>query len=131
MAIDRKGNRLFIGCSNEKMAVVDTLSGKVVATIPIGEGVDGNAFDPGTNLAFSSNGSGSLTVVRAEGADKYSVAGNIPTQRGARTMALDAATHRVFVVTADFGPPPSPTAAEPHPRPSRVPDSFTILVVDR
>ena len=131
MAIDRKGQRLFIGCGNEKMAVVDTASGKVVATPPIGEGVDANAFDPGTGLAFSSNGSGTLTVVRAEAPDKYTVAQNVPTQRGARTMALDEKTHRVFLVTADFGPAPAPTADQPRPRPPMVPDSFTILVVDR
>lgn len=131
MAIDREHKRLFIGCGNRMMAVVDTASGKVVTTVPIGQGVDANAFDPSTSLAFSSNGEGTLTVVRRDSADGFTVVDNVPTQRGARTMALDEKTHRVFVATAEFGPPPSPTAEQPHPRPSLVPDTFTLLVVAR
>ena len=131
MAIDRKSHRLFIGCSNRKMAVVDAATGRVVTTLPIGDGVDANAFDPGTGLAFSSNGEGTLTVVSEESPDKFTVLENVATQRGARTMALDEKTHRIFLATADFGPPPPATAEQPHPRPSVIPDSFTILVLDR
>jgi DNA-binding beta-propeller fold protein YncE len=129
MAIDRQRGRLFIGCGNRLMAVVDVASGKVLATLPIGDGVDANGFDPSTGLAFSSNGDGTLTVVREEPGGRFTVAGNVATQRGARTMALDEKTHRVFLVTADFGPPPSPTADQPHPRPSRIPDTFRLLVL--
>jgi DNA-binding beta-propeller fold protein YncE len=130
MAIDREHKRLFVGCSNRMMAVVDAASGKVAATVPIGGGVDANAFDPGTGLAFSSNGEGTLTVAREESPGKFAAA-NVPTQRGARTMALDEKTHRVFLVTADFGPPPTPTADQPRPRPPMLPGTFTILVLGR
>ena len=128
MAIDRARNRLFVGCGNKMMAVVDAKTGKVAATIPIGGGVDANGFDPATGTAFSSNGEGSLTVAR-EGGDGKFVAENVATMRGARTMALDEKTHRVFLATAEFGPPPSPTPDQPRPRPSMIPGSFTLLVV--
>lgn len=128
MAMDRKHRRLFIGCHNQMMAVMDADSGRVLATPPIGRGVDANAFDPETGLAFSSNGDGTLTVVREESPDKFSVLENVATQRGARTMALDSKTHNVYLVTAEFGPPPAPTAENPHPRPSIVPGSFVVLV---
>jgi DNA-binding beta-propeller fold protein YncE len=131
LAIDRKHRRLFSGCDNKVMAVVDADSGKVLTTLPIGEGVDATAFDPETGLAFASCGEGVLTVVREESADKFSVAENVPTQRGARTMALDGKTHQSFVVTAKFGPPPAPTADQPHPRPAILPDSFVVLVVGK
>ena len=129
MAIDREHRRLFSGCHNKMMVVMDADSGKVVATPPIGEGVDANAFDPGTGFAFSSNGDGTLTVVHQDSPDKYTVVDNVQTQRGARTMALDPKTHNVYLVTAEFGPPPGPTADQPRPRPSIVPGSFTVLVV--
>jgi YVTN family beta-propeller protein len=131
LAIDRSRRRLFAGCHNKVMAVVDADSGKVVATVPIGQGVDANAFDPGTGLAFSSNGDGTLTVAKAAEGDKYEVVQSVETQRGARTMALDEKTHTIFLPTAKYGPPPSPTAEQPRPRPSIVPGSFVILVVQR
>jgi hypothetical protein len=111
------------------MAVVDANNGKVLATPPIGEGVDATAFDPETGLAFASCGEGLLTVVKEEG-HKY-VAENIPTKARARTMALDTKTHKVFVVTADFGTAPAPTADTPHPRPPMVPDTFVVLVLTK
>jgi DNA-binding beta-propeller fold protein YncE len=131
MAIDRTHKRLFIGCGNKLMAVVDATSGRVVATVPIGEGVDANGFDPGPALAYSSNGDGTLTVVHEDAPDRYTVVANVPTKARARTMAVDEKTHRVFLATAEFGPPPSPTADQPRPRPPMVPDTFTILVVGR
>jgi len=131
MAIDRAHHRLLVGCSNKLAAVVDTESGKVVTTVPIGDGVDANAFDPGTQLGFSSNGAGTLTVIKEETPDKFTVAENVPTRRGARTMALDEKTHNVYLATAKFGPPPAATAEQPRPRPSILPDSFVILVVSR
>jgi WD40 repeat protein len=130
MAIDRKHRRLLSGCDNKIAAVVDTESGKVVTTVPIGEGVDANAFDPGTGLGFSSNGrDATLTVIREETPDRFTVAENVPTRKGARTMALDEKTHTVYLVTAQFGPAPAPTAEQPRPRPTILPNTFTILVV--
>ena len=126
--MDRKNRRLFVGCGNKLMAVVDADSGRVLATIPIGSGVDATAFDPGTSLAFSSNGDGTLTVVREESPDKFTVVENVATQRGARTMALDEKTHNVYLVTAEFGPPREPTPDNPRGRPSMLPGSFVLLV---
>ncbi|HXM64901.1 MAG TPA: YncE family protein [Terriglobales bacterium] len=131
LSIDRKNRRLFVGCDNKMMAVVDADSGKVIATPAIGDGVDATAFDPGTGLAFASCGEGMLTVVREESPSKFSVAENVKTQEGARTLALDEKTHQVFVVTAKFGPPPAPTADQPHPRHSILPDTFVVLVLGK
>jgi DNA-binding beta-propeller fold protein YncE len=131
LAIDRKNRRLFAGCDNKMMAVVDADSGKVLATPAIGEGVDATAFDEGASLAFASCGEGVLTVVREESPSKFSVAENVKTQEGARTLALDEKTHEVFVVTAKFGPPPAATPENPHPRHSILPDTFVVLVVGK
>ena len=131
LAIDRKHRRLFSGCSNKLMAIVDADSGKLISTLPIGEGVDATAFDPDTGLAFASCGEGVLTVVHEDSPDKFSVAENVPTKRGARTMALDPVRQRIFLVTAEFGPPPAPTAGQTHPRPTILPDSFVVLVVGK
>ena len=112
------------------MTVVDADRGRVVATLPIGAGTDGAAFDAARGLAFASNGDGTLTVVRAEAPDRYRVVQTVATQRGARTLAVDPATHRVYTVTAEFGPAPAPTADTPHPRPPMVPDSFTLITIE-
>jgi DNA-binding beta-propeller fold protein YncE len=128
MAIDRQHDRIFVGCHNQMMIVMDTKSGKVVASPPIGRGVDANGFDPGDQLAFSSNGDGTLTVVHEDSPNKFTVVDNVATQMGARTMAVDLKTHNVFLVTAEFKPAPPATAQTPHPRPSMVPDTFTVLV---
>jgi YVTN family beta-propeller protein len=132
LAMDVAHRRLFAGCDNKMMAVVDADTGKVMATPPIGEGVDANAFDPGTGYAFSSNGrDATLTVVHEDLPGKFAVIDNVPTQRGARTMTLDPKTHEVFLVTADYGPPPAPTAENPRPRPPILPDTFVVLVFAR
>lgn len=131
LAIDKKKRRLFAGCGNKLMAVVDADSGKVLTTLPIGGGVDATAFDPETGLAFSSNGDGTLTVIREESPGKFSVLENVPTQRGARTMALDPKTHNVFLVTAQFGPAPAPTPDQPRPRMSILPNTFVVLVMGK
>ena len=132
LAMDIAHRRLFAGCDNKMMAVVNPDTGKVVATPPIGEGVDANAFDPGLSFAFSSNGgAGTLTVVHEDSPDKYTVVEDVATQRGARTMALDPKTHEVYLATAEFGPRASATAENPHPRPQILPNSFVILVLGR
>jgi DNA-binding beta-propeller fold protein YncE len=128
MAIDRAHGRLFAVCDGNVMAVVDTGSGKVVATPKIGDGPDAAAYDPEKQLALSSNGSGTVTVVKTEG-NKYVVVQSVETQRGARTMALDPRTHKLYLPTADFEAPPAATAQNPHPRPQMKPDTFRILVV--
>ncbi|HEV7859127.1 MAG TPA: hypothetical protein VGO91_10965 [Pyrinomonadaceae bacterium] len=131
MAMDRKHRRLFIVCSNKLMIVMNADNGKLVTSLPIGSGTDAAGFDPETGLAFSSNGEGTLTIVHEDSPEKFSVVENVATQKGARTMTLDPTTHRVFLVTAEFGPPPAPTADRPHPRPSIVPGSFVVLVVGK
>ena len=129
LAMDRKNRRLFVGCDNQVMAVVAADSGKVLARLPFGEGVDATWFDEPAGLAFASCGEGVLTVVREDSPDKFSVAETVKTQKGARTMALDGKTHKVYTVTAQFGPPPAATAAQPHPRPTILPDTFVVLVL--
>jgi len=129
LAIDVANQRLFAVCDNQKMAVVDTASGKVVTTVPIGDGPDAAYYDADTKLAFSSNGSGTLTVVKQEGADKYSVAQTVTTEKSARTMALDPKTKKIYLPAAQFGERPAPTADNPHPRPKMVPGTFHLVVV--
>jgi DNA-binding beta-propeller fold protein YncE len=132
LSMDRKNRRLFVGCDNKMMAVVNADTGKVLATPAIGGGVDATTFDEETGLAFAScGGDGVLTVVREESPEKFSVAENVPTQAGARTLALDSKTHNVYLVTAKFGPPPAATADNPHPRRSILPDSFVVLVAGK
>lgn len=128
LAIDTKNNRLFIASGNKKMIVMDSTNGKVVADLPSGSGTDGAEFDPGTGFAFSPNGEGTLTVIREDSKDKFSVVENVKTEPRARTMALDTSTHKVYLPTAKFGPAPAPTEAQPRPRPPMLPDSFVILV---
>jgi len=129
LAIDLEARRLFSVCSNNKMAVVNADSGQVIATVAIGDGPDAAAYDPGSKLVFSSNGSGTLTVVGQSSPDKYSVLENVSTERSARTMTLDTKTHKIYLSAAQLGATPEATADNPHPRPKIVPDSFHILVV--
>jgi len=131
LAIDRAHHRLFSGCRNQLMAISDATAGKLITTVPIGQGVDACRFDPGTQQAFASNGDGTLTVVHEAAPDTFTVVANVATKRGARTMELDLKTHRLFTATADFGPTPAPTADRPRPRPSLVPGTFALLVLDR
>lgn len=130
LAFDRERRRLFSVCGNRTMVVVNADEGQVVATVPIGSGVDGVVYDPGSRLIFTSNGEGTMTVVRQEAPDRYSVVQTVPTLRGARTLTLDPVTHRVYTVTAEFGPVPAPTAEQPRPRAPMIPGSFMLLVVE-
>ncbi len=131
LAIDRENRRLFSVCGNTMMAVVDADSGRVIATLPTGGGTDAAAFDAATKLAFSSNGEGTLTVIHEDSPEKFTMVGNVQTRRGARTMTLDDATHRLYLPTAQFGPPPPPTPERPRPRPSILPGTFEVLVLER
>ena len=125
LAIDEASNHLFSVCGNKKMVVVDTKTGNIVSTLTTGAGTDGAAFDSGIGDAFASNGSdGTLTVVRAANG-KYEVAGQVATARGARTVAVDPKSHKVFLPTAEFGPP-----AAGQTRPSVKPGTFMVLVFE-
>ena len=132
LAIDEKHHRLFAACANKIMAVVNTDDGRVVANVPAGAGADGAEFDSSSQIAFSPNGAdGTLTIIHEDSPNKFRVVQTLATQRGARTMTLDPKTHNVFLITAEFGPPPPPTAERPRPRPSIVPGSFTLLIVGK
>jgi DNA-binding beta-propeller fold protein YncE len=131
LAIDLAGQRLFAGCDNKVMAVVDANSGRTLRTAPIGEGVDATTYDPGPRLAFAScGGDAVLTAVGTSASGAPEVVQSIATQRGARTMALDEHSHRIFLVTASFGAPPPATPEHPHPRPAILPGTFRLLVVE-
>jgi DNA-binding beta-propeller fold protein YncE len=131
LAIDREHHRLFSVCGNKYMIVLDYDSGAVVAKLPIGLGTDGAGFDPETHLAFSSNGEGTLTVVRQEDGDTYTVIDNVKTQARSRTMSLNPKNHCVYLSAAEFDKAPEPTRENPRPRPAMVKDSFSILILGR
>jgi len=126
LAADWKSRRLFAGCDNKLMAVISADDGKVVATIPIGDGVDANAFDPELSLAFASTGDGNLTIAHEDGPDKYTTVATVPTKKSARTMGLDIKAHQIFLPAADFDPP-----APGERRGKMKPGSFVVLVVSR
>ena len=128
LAMDLAHRRLFSVCANKVMVVSEPDSGKVLASLPIGQGTDGAGFDAASGLAFSSNGDGTLTVVQ-EVSGQYQVVGNVSTQRGARTMTVDAKTHKIYLPAAQFGPVPVATTQERRPRPVPLPDSFMLVVV--
>ncbi|HEV2961463.1 MAG TPA: YncE family protein [Candidatus Angelobacter sp.] len=130
LSIDTKTRRLFSGCHNKLLAVVNADTGKVVTTLPIGEGVDATAFDPGTKLVFSSNGrDGTLTVIQEESADKFSVVQNAETQKNARTMAVNPNNHEVYLVTAEIEQ--SPGSAGQPPRRRMKGGSFAVLIMEK
>ncbi len=129
LAIDRKNHRLFSVCDGKVMAITDSQSGKHIASVTIGEHPDAAAYDQRRGLVYSSNGDGTLTVIHQDTADHYTVVQTLATQRGARTMALDPRSGKVYLVTADFAPAPAPTDAQPAPRPTPIPGSFVIMVV--
>jgi DNA-binding beta-propeller fold protein YncE len=129
LALDRVRARLYSVCDGKVMVVTNALTGAQVAKVPVGDGPDAVAYDDEAKRVFSSNGEGNLTVVDAKPGDKFRVVGTVPTQRGARTMAFDPVTRRVYVVTSAFGAAPPATAEHPHPRPQPVPGTFTVLVL--
>jgi DNA-binding beta-propeller fold protein YncE len=128
MAIDPAQRRLFVGCHNKLMVMMDSTNGKIVSTVPIGAGVDATAFDPSTRLVFSSNGEGNVTIAKEESPDKLSILQTLPTQRGARTMALDPTTHKIYLVTENFEPMPSPSPGAPRERPKIISGTMKLLV---
>jgi DNA-binding beta-propeller fold protein YncE len=131
MAIDTRHQRLFSGCRSGVMAISDYKNGTVVATVPIGRGVDGAGYDPVFRDAYASNVDGTLTVIHQDSPDSYRVLQTVQTAEGGRNMGLDPATHRIYVVSAKFGPVPADsTAANPRRRAPVVPGSFMVMVVE-
>ena len=128
IALDAAHHRVFSGCHNKMMVMLDTESGKVVTTVPIGAGVDGCAFDDATQLAFASCGDGTTTIAKEETPQKLTVVQTLKTERGARTMALDQHTHRIYLPTAQFQPPPSPSPGQSPARPTIVSNTLKLLV---
>lgn len=127
MAIDTIHHRLFSGCRSGVMAISDYEAGKVVATVPIGQGVDGAGYDPATQDAFASNADGTLTVVHQDSPDKYHVAQTLETPQGSRNMGLDPTNHHIFVVSAKFGPAPAGGRG----RAPVLPGTFNLMVIER
>jgi DNA-binding beta-propeller fold protein YncE len=103
MAMDRDNRRLFVGCRSKVMAVMNADTGKVITTLPIGDHVDATAFDPETKLIFNSNGEGTITVIRQDSPDTYSIVETVKTAPRAKTMAVDRRTHRLFLSTVENG----------------------------
>jgi DNA-binding beta-propeller fold protein YncE len=130
LAMDPGAHRLFPVCDGKKMGIVDASSGKTVATATIGDGPDAAGWSAAGKLAFASCGEGVLSVIDGASSD-FKTIETLPTQRGARTMAYDPVSDRVYLVTAEFGPRPAPTADNPRPRPAMIPGTFTVLVVGR
>jgi len=128
IALDAKHHRLFSGCHNKMMVMLDTETGKVVDTVPIGAGVDGCAFDHGTQLAFASCADGTTIIAREEAPDKLTILQTLNTERGARTVALDPKSHWIYLPSAQFQPPPSPSPGMSPGRPSVVPNTLKLLV---
>ena len=126
LSIDPVHHRLFIGCRNQRMLMLDAGTGRVIDSVPIGMGVDATAFDSGTQLAFSSNGEGTVTIAHEDTPQRLRVVQTLRTQAGARTMALDPDSHNIYLATADLESPAAGEAA--HSRPAIVPGSFRILV---
>jgi DNA-binding beta-propeller fold protein YncE len=131
LSIDTEHQRLFVGCRSGVLAIVNYTNGKVVATLPIGRGVDATRFDTETQLVFASCGDGTITVAHEDSPDKYTKVQTISAEQGSRTMALDQQNHNVYTVTSDFGPAPAPTKEEPDPRPTVIPSTFRLLIYGR
>lgn len=131
MAIDLAHHRLFLACGNEKLVMLDTTSGKVVASVPVGPGVDAASFDPGTQLAFvSAGGNGTVTIAHEDAPDQLTVVQTLTTERGARTMTLDPATHRIYLASAKFEAPSGQAPGGGRRRSPMVPGSFKVLVYE-
>jgi DNA-binding beta-propeller fold protein YncE len=128
LAIDVKNKKLFSVCSNKMMAVTDIATMKTIATPAIGSGADGAGFDAG--LAFSSNGDGTMTIVKSVNG-KYEAVDTVTTERGARTMTVDPTTHRIYMLAAEYGPAPAAKEGQKAPRPAVLPDSFHVIVIGK
>ena len=131
LALDDEHRRLFAACSNGLLAVVDADAGRVVATAPIGKDPDGAVFDAERQLAFTSNADGTVTIIREVTPETFEAVQTVTTGPGAKTIALDSLKHRVYLVTAQFGPTPAATAGAPSPRPQPLPDTVEVIALAR
>jgi YVTN family beta-propeller protein len=129
--LDVRHHRLFIGGRNKILAVIDTETGKMVQTVPIGSGVDTNIYEPETGLLFIAVREGLLHIFHEDSPDKFTLIETVKTEFGARNAALDFKTHKLFIDTSDFGPAPEPTAEQPHPQPTPISGTFRLLVYGR
>lgn len=130
LAYDPETDRLFSGCDGQLIVMAAT-DGQIIAHLPIGDHCDGVAFDPEQKRIFTSNGEGTITIIKEESADQFKVEGTVPTRPGARTIALDPITHDLYLSTSDLGETPAPTSENPHPRPALIPGTFKVLVVGK
>ena len=130
MAMDTQTRRLFVPTRDRNLLVLDADTGKIIANFPIGAGTDAVKFDPGLKLAFASGGDGTLTVIHEDSNDIFALMETVKTEPGARTMAVDPTTHRLFLPTGDYGPAPPATPENPHPRKPVIPGTFRVLVLE-
>ena len=130
LAIDNKTHRLFSGCANKMMVIMNSENGKVLANLPIGEGCDGVAFDPEKKCAYSTNGEGTMTIVKEENPNTFKILETISTQKGARTIGLNTTTHQIYTPTAEYEARPEPTKENPKPRSKIKLNSFVVLVIE-
>ncbi len=126
LAFDKTTNRLFAGCGNKFLAIVDAATGKVIQTLAIGDGCDGAGFDASTKNIFTSNGEGTMSVYHEKSANEFEKVATVTTKRGARTIAVDEQTHLIYLPTADFE---KPDPAAPNARPKMIPGTFQVLVI--
>jgi DNA-binding beta-propeller fold protein YncE len=131
MAVDPHNGRLFVGCANRQMVVLNSSDGRLISSVPIGSGPDDSAYDPETHLIYISNGDGTVSVIQQNAPDEYRLLETVQTAPGARNMALDLKTKRIFLPLSDRGPPPPPTAQAPNPRGAFIPGTFRVLVFGR
>jgi len=128
--MDRQTGHIFAACGNKQMAIVDAKTGKLIATVPTGDGSDGLAFDHTAKLAVTSNGEGNMSFV-GQRDGKYALIENVPTKKGARTITFDASTGQMLTVTADLGPAPKPSPENPRGQPQPLPNSFVVIAVGK
>ena len=128
MAVDQRNGRLFVGCANRRMVILDSNNGRVIGSVPIGPGPDDSAYDPDTRLIYTSNGDGTVSIIQQDSPDTYSVIETVKTAPGARNMALDLKTKQIFLPVSDRGPPPPATAQTLNPRGAVIPGTFRVLV---
>jgi len=131
LAIDRKTMRLFAGCGNNLLSVVNAENGKLIGEYPIGDHCDGTVFDPESGLVFTSNGEGTISVIREVNANKFETLAPVTTKRGAKTVTLDPVTHHLFLQTAEYGETPAATKENPRPRPAIKPGTFQVLEIGK
>jgi DNA-binding beta-propeller fold protein YncE len=130
LALDTINHRIFSVCDNKLMVILDANTGKIITTMPIGDGVDGCAYDYGNKRIYASCGDGNLTIVQQVNADKYKLLGNLPTMKGARTLSVSQRNHHIYLPSVERGDAPVPTPENPNPRPIVKPNTFVILDIE-